>query len=104
MDMMACLIDGKLYAILNAGTHRESLAFVARDNDSPSGFRTVLKPHEYLHGDPVDKQVTPKDAIIDGNEIDESKKDLVVYYLENSFGLTTREATHVANEAHAGTN
>ncbi len=103
-QMMACLIDGKLYDILNAGTNRESLAFVARDNDSPSGFRTVFKPHEYVHGDPVDKQVTPKDTIVPGNGIDETKKDLVVIYLENSFGLTNRQATRVADEAHAGAN
>jgi len=102
--MMACLIDGKLYDILNAGTARESLAFVTRDNDSPSGFRTVFKPHEYVHGDPVDFQVTPKDAIVAGIAIDAAKKDLVVSYLESSFGLTTPEATHVADEAHAGTN
>jgi hypothetical protein len=102
--MMACLIDGKLYDILNAGTARESLAFVTRDNDSPSGFRTVFKPHEYVHGDPVDKQVTPKDAILPGRGIDPTKKDLVVSYLESSFGLTTRQATRVADEARSGTN
>ena len=36
--------------------------------------------------------------------IDATKKDLVVSYLENSFGLTAREATHVADAAHAGAN
>ena len=101
--MMACLIDGKLHTILNAGTARESLAFVARDNDSPSGFRTVFKPHEYVHGDPVDVQVTPKDAIVPGDGVDETKKDLVINYLENSFGLTNPEATRVADEAHTKT-
>ena len=102
--MMASLIDGKLYDILNAGTQRESLAFVARDNDSPSGFRTVFKPHEYVHGDPVDVQMTPKDAITPRNRIDTTKRDLVVSYLESSFGLTNREAMRVTDEAHAGTN
>jgi len=102
--MMACLIDGKLFAILNAGTARESLAFIARDNASPSGFRTVFQPYEHEHSDPRDNQVTPKDTIIPGNGIDATKKDLVVSYLENSFGLTAREATHVADAAHAGAN
>ena len=103
-QMMACLIDGKLYDILNAGTQRESLAFVARDNASPSGFCTVFKPHEYVHGEPVDVQVTPKDALVPGDGIDKTKKDLVIHYLESSFGLTNHEATRVANEAHAGRN
>jgi hypothetical protein len=81
-----------------------SLAFIARDNDSPSGFRTVFQPHEHTEGEDVDRQVTPKNTIIPGSGIDEAKKDLVVSYLEGSFGLTNREATQVADAAHAGAN
>lgn len=97
--MMADLIDGKLFDILNAGSQRESLAYIVRDDESPSGFRTIFEPHEHVHGDPVDHQVTPKDAIR-GGRIDASKLDLVVTYLETSFGLTGRQAVRVAGEAH----
>ena len=102
--MMACLIDGRLFDILNAGTDRESFAFVVRDNASPSGFRTVFQPYEHEHSDPRDKQVTPKHTIVEGNGIDEAKKDLVISYLENSFGLTALQAARVTEEAHATSN
>ena len=102
--MMACLIDGKLFDILNAGTDRESFAFVVRDNTSPSGFRTVYQPYEHKHSDNRDHQVTPKHTINEGGGIDGAKKDLVVSYLQTSFGLTSTEAVCVADEAHATLN
>ncbi len=101
--MMASLIDGKLFTILNASTDRNSFAFIARDDTSPSGFRTIYQPYEHLHGDPVDKQVTPKDAV-NALGIADQKKNLVVYYLETFFGLTEKEARSVVQEAHAASN
>jgi ATP-dependent Clp protease adapter protein ClpS len=56
-----------------------------------------------LHGDPVDKQVTPKDAV-NALGIADQKKNLVVYYLETFFGLTEKEAWSVVQEAHAASN
>jgi hypothetical protein len=96
-QMMSRLINGSLINILNAGTFSRSIAFIARDDTSPTGFQTIYQQFEDEH---VGRQITPQGAT-DGLTIDESKRALVEEYLVGSFGLTGLQAQKVVSEAHA---
>ncbi len=98
--MIAHLIGGSLIKILNAGTDSQSIAFVARDDNSPSGFRSIYHPFEEENTSPLGKQVTPQDAT-DGPKVAEDKKEQVEDYLTESFGLTEMQARRVVDEARA---
>jgi hypothetical protein len=97
-QMMAYLIDGNLIKILDAGTNSRSIAFVTRDDTTPSGFRTLYHPSEEENTSPLGDQVTPQDAT-DGGKILEHRKSEVENYLVESFALNEGQARHVVNEA-----
>jgi hypothetical protein len=97
--MMNSLIDGNLIRILDAGTDSPSVAFVVRDDESPSGFRTIFHTLE-INGHPAGPRVTPLDAT-NGKRVLEGKWGAVADYLVESFGLTGIQARHVVEEAHS---
>jgi hypothetical protein len=98
VHMIDYLVGGGLIKILDAGTCSRSTAFVARDDDSPSGFRIVFHLIEDENTSPLGKQVTPQNAT-NGSRILENKKAEVEDYLIESFGLNLMEARLVVNEA-----
>ena len=98
VHMMAYLVGGGLIKILDAGTCSRSTAFVARDDNSPSGFRVVYHLTDDENTSPLGKQVTPRHAT-NGSRILENKKEEVEDYLVESFGLNFMEARLVVNEA-----
>jgi hypothetical protein len=98
MHMMDYLVGGGLIKILDAGTCSRSTAFVARDDNSPSGFRVIFHLIEDENTGPLGKQVTPQNAT-NGSRILEDKKAEVEDYLIESFGLNLMEARLVVDEA-----
>ncbi len=96
--MMAYLVNGGLIKILDAGTCCRSNAYVARDDNSPSGFRVVFHVIEDENTSPLGKPVTPQHAT-NGSRILENKKEEVEGYLVESFALNVMEARLVVNEA-----
>ena len=96
--MMADLINGSLIRILEAGTDSRSVTLIVRDDNSPTGFRTIYQPHADTHGNLVGNHVTPQHATYGAKVI---KKEQVEEYLIACFGLDGAQARLVVNEAHA---
>jgi len=98
--MIANLINGSLINILKAGTYSRSVSLIVRDDNSPSGIRTIYQPHADGHGHLVGNHVTPPNATCGAKVI---RKELVAKYLIACFGLNGEQARRVVNEAHAMT-
>ena len=96
--LIAYLIGGGLIKILDAGTCNASTAFIARDDESPTGFRVVFHMSEDENTSPPGAQITPRYAT-NGMRILEAKKEQVEIYLVESFGLDFAQAKHVVEEA-----
>ena len=76
----------------------EARRFVARDNNSPSGFRVVFHLADDEDPSALGKQVTPQNAT-HGSRVLDNRKEEVEEYLVESFGLNPMEARLVVHEA-----
>lgn len=93
------LINGVLINLLWRGRIKHSIAWIAPDNATRSGFSLHYDAIPSAYDKPIGGKLTPREAT-DGTKILENKKKPVAKYLVDSFGLTAEQAERVITEAH----